>query len=225
MNSHRSCQTAGLVLGLLISLAANAARLPPWPEMLQLQAIGESLQVNGRATQLFALHSAEPPQMVVTAFQTRWAGRLRTRNSGRWQVLSHLQGRQLFTVQLQPTATGGTRGLASLSTLAEIPPATAPAALPRLPGTHLHQWLDAEDGGRHSRTVVFVGTASARRQLTFYRDHFRALGFQPVGSGALRLGPEGGSLVLQGATAQASVAVRQRGDITLVAIVTVDHPR
>ncbi|ULQ47135.1 hypothetical protein JN531_002350 [Flagellatimonas centrodinii] len=224
MNPHRSCQSAGLMLGLLISLVANAGRLPPWPELLQSQAMGDSLRLNGHATQLFALRSAESPQDVVTALQTQWEGRLRTRNSGRWQVLSHLQGRRLFTVQLQPTAAGGTRGLASLATLADTP-VTEPAALPRLPGTHLHQWLDAEDGGRRSRTVVFVGTASAQRQLTFYRDHFRALGFQPVGSGALRLGPDGGSLVLQGATAQASVAVRQRGDITLVAILTVDNPR
>ena len=217
---HLALGAAG---ALLMATLGQVMALPSWPEHIHLQSVGDKLRVDGRPTRIFTLHSPYPVATVSHDIQARWRTPLRISSSGRWQVLSSLSGERLVTIQLAPAPARGTQGLVAIAAPHTAPRPPQPTWL--LPtGMRLHQWLDADDHGRHSRTLVLIGTTPVADQLEVMREHFRRHGYVPLGPRSLQLGDNSGSLLLTGPAGTVSVAASRRMGRTLVAVVTVRHP-
>ena len=210
-----------VAVGLLHASLAVAQDMPVLPTHCQLQSLGDSLQINGAATRIFSLHSRHHLDRVMNDIRQSWQQPLRHQTAGPWHVLSHLAHDRLVTFQLRSNPQGGTAGLVAIRArpFAE----TAPPGLPSVPGMHLHQWLESDDLGQRSRTVVLLGTPPVAQPLTMLRDHFRQAGYQPIGPRALRLGDHGGSLQLSGPDGQINVVGVAQGGVTMVTVVTTAH--
>lgn len=211
-----------VAVGLLHASLAVAQDMPVLPAHCHLQSLGDGLHINGAATRVFSLHSRHHLDRVMNDIHQSSQQPFRHQSAGPWQVLSHLSHDRLVTIQLRSSRQGGTAGLVAIRArpFAE----TVAPALPSVPGMHLHQWLESDDLGQRSRTVVLMGNRPVAQPLTMLRDHFRQAGYQPIGPRALRLGDHGGSLQLSGPDGQVNVVGVAQHGVTMVTVITTAHP-
>jgi hypothetical protein len=212
---------------LALPAAASALRVPGRPPLalparMQIDAVGDALQLQGMATHIWAFRCDAPAAALAQHFAAQWPGQMRRHRTADWDVLSHRDGDWLVTVQMrEPAGLGGVQGFIAMAPVFESAAPTSARDLPLMPDTHLVQDIVAEDLGRRSRTRVLLSTRSAAQHLDFYRAHFRREGYRPLADKALTRSARGGAMVLGRGGEQLDVAVAQDGAQTVIAIVQV----
>lgn len=220
--------TSAALLAVVIGVAEAAGRFgaPGDFELapgMRTDSIGDWQRANAVETRTWHFHSTDDADAIAAHFAREWDGRIARSKAGGWDIVSHRQEDWLITVQTGPEdATGFSRGFIAIARLFGSRAAAGQAAkVPRLPRTQLLHDIEADDLGRHSRTLLLVSDQSAAQNLDFYRAHFRAEGFVPTTDGSLLKAANGGTLSLNRGAEQLDIAIAQRDGQSWITIVQV----
>lgn len=222
-------QLVATALWLLLVLASPGARAElelTLPESMRVTVVTPGLRMNGLHTRIYAFTSPDSAQVLTAWFSDQWDGRIKRRLVKPWSILAHRAGGLLVTVQMQDAPVAGTQGYIGISNAFEAlaeglePPQPG---VPMLPDTQVLNVLEANDGGRESRTVVLLSEQSVHQNLEFYRAYFRRQGYSPVSYGALSKEETAGAMILSRGAQRLDVAVTRAGGKTMITLVFVDY--
>ncbi|MEM9174054.1 MAG: hypothetical protein AAGC67_02380 [Myxococcota bacterium] len=179
-----------LVSGLLASSLAEAG-LPsfPAPPGADVVDVSSGMNLNGANVSIRRFETDDTVEEVTDYYKRRWSrgpdGELGYREAltDVWYVLSHLDGEHLLALQIQPASDGGSWGYLSVSDLPEQilgeggKKGRAPA-FPSMAGSVVLDDQGSKDPGKKGRVLALSNDFSPTGNATFYRDHYRALGWK-----------------------------------------------
>jgi len=201
VNRFLSTTTGCVLVCLLLLPAVAAARYPrfPAPPDASIQKMADEMQALGGALDVRRFESGDTIEEVSNFYKQRWKrgpdGDVGYRESltEKWYVISRMERGYLLAVQIQPNASGGSWGYLSISELPALledragrSPRSTP--FPSMAGSVVLDDMHSDDPGKSGRVVSLANEFSLGGNVTFYRDHYRALGWKadmdlPVESG------------------------------------------
>jgi hypothetical protein len=171
-------------------LALAALCLPAWvcaaggwqdtPDTLALQAVGDTLRMNGTPMTIRAFQSTQPAEALLRDVQAGWerdprhAPVVRTSMQG-WTVLNQAVGAQHRSFQVRSKGTQ-VEGFVALTSPADT---RTPVLALRLPAqVETLQVIDASDQGRTSQQIVAVSRRSVDATALSFDQALKAEGWQ-----------------------------------------------
>lgn len=177
----RAIKTALLLAAFCASAWASAASgWQDMPDALALEAVGDSLRMNGTPMTIRAFQSMQSAEALLREVQANWernprhAPVLRTQMQ-LWTVLNQTVGAQHRSFQVR---TNGTQvdGFVALTSPAETRTPVPALRLP--PQVETLQIIDSSDQGRASQQIVAVSRRSADATALSFDQALKADGWQ-----------------------------------------------
>ncbi len=229
---RRAARPLALAAAALLACGARAADSEikcaqmPAPEGTLIMVAPE-IGFNGVPMQIKELHSKEPPERVLEFYRERWkrnrAGSMEQDLPG-WRVISTVDERCIYSVQVQPKG-GGTLALLGVTRLLERGAQVRQpgAGFPMLPGSSVFNDIAHKDGAKNARTVALYNKHSQRANVNFYRTSLAWAGWVPLVDKAIP-GEQAHVLVMKRGYEETSVTITAREDGVMVIANTVDRP-
>ena len=181
---HRSVQL--LLLSLLVSFvfvhtAKGGARVPV-PSWIKLVGIGDKVVRNGLPATMYAFSTTRSPEEVFQYYRDIWQNRGGTVKAVRevyiapWRILSHVENRLLYTLQVRDDEQPGTIGYLAVSepdNVHDVSREDTPA--PR--GSRVIDRVQFKDNGNESRIVQLENRYTSEDNIAFYHDYYTSRGW------------------------------------------------
>jgi len=157
--------------------------LPRVPSWIELTKISDRVIRNGLPATIFSLNSYRSPDNVEQFFRTYWQDRgergdnVRGATFANWKVLSHLEDKKLYTLQLIIDDAPGTMGYLAVSELNKAKGRYGQCPIPRLKGTTIADQVVFMDDGQESRVVQLVNKFELRENREFYLTTYTEQGW------------------------------------------------
>jgi len=178
------------VTALFVSLPAQA-REPnfPAPPNATVAWVGQEMQWGGVDMAARRFETKSSVEKVLEFYKKRWrrgkggdVGYREAEFDG-WEILSRLEDDYMLTVQVQKTDSGGAWGYLGMSNLPEVALADKPPkpadSFPSMKGSIVQNDLRSHDPGQKGRVLALENEFSIEGNVTFYRNHFKADGWNP----------------------------------------------
>ncbi len=171
---------------LLISLVASGtvlARTPefPLPDDIRISHLGDSMRVNGNDVNVRLFSSDDSAQDILDFYREQWGegashdpGFTQTNLQEPWTMISRIEDNYLMTVQVQPTSSGGSKGILGLSRLPERnrPPKLG-EGFPVMGDSQVLNEVASKDVGQSGRTMLLGNKHDIGTNAAFYRNRYR----------------------------------------------------
>lgn len=171
---------------LVISLLAHAnalARAPefPLPDDIRISHLGDSLRVNGNDVNVQLFSSDDSAQEILDFYREQWGtgashdpGFTQTNLQEPWTMISRIEDKYLMTVQVQPTSSGGSKGILGLSRLPERSQAPKLGeGFPAMGDSQVLNEVASKDLGQSGRTMLLGNKHDIGTNAAFYRTRYR----------------------------------------------------
>lgn len=215
----------GLLLLCMLALPTCALAAPqlPLPKHTRLSVVGEDLVVNGQRMQVYELRSTLTKQQLLDFYVAAWPGDTRLAQLPPWTVLSHPDGNELITVQVQALPGDASFGYIGVANVRMSNPRSKRSDLPLMPGGEVLSEIQAQDLGRVSRTLLLRSAASLEQCLAWYEHYYRRRGWRRIHGEGVATNPRGAATLLMNKSGAELnlVAVSERGQV-FVTLVQVD---
>lgn len=178
---------AGVVLILIGGAADCLAKKPdiPLPDDARVSRIGQNMRVNGNNVTVQTFTTKESATDVINFYRDEWS---EERNSDPgytvqnlkepWVLITRIEDGYLITIQVQPTADGGTQGLIGVSRLPDRPRAPKLGeGFPTVGGSQVLNEVVSRDPGQTGRTMWVRNDHDLRTNVDFYRDRYGTEGW------------------------------------------------
>jgi hypothetical protein len=161
----------------------HAEALPRVPSWIELTKISDRVIRNGLPATIFSLNSLQSPDTVEHFFRTYWHDRgervdnVRGATFANWKVLSHLEDKKLYTLQLIIDDAPGTMGYLAVSELTKVKGRYDNCLIPMLKGTTIADQVVFMDDGQESRVVQLVNEFELQENREFYLTTYTEQGW------------------------------------------------
>ncbi len=159
----------------------KTAPAPPW---LQLSAVAEEMRINGLPAKVWVFSSNRSPEKILSFYRDLWqpggTGNegIREADIFPWKILSHLQGKLLYTVQVRENGSLGASGYVALSNMAVTAGSHTGPEVPALPGSQIMNNTWTKDGAQTGDTILLINNGTPLENSLFYKTHFSDLGWK-----------------------------------------------
>lgn len=174
----------GVILGLCVLVPGTAlARTPefPLPDDMRISNLGDSMRVNGNDVNVRLFSSEDSAQAILDFYREEWGtgashdpGFTQTNLQEPWTMISRIEDNYLMTVQVQPTSTGGSKGILGLS---RLPERTRTPRLgegfPTMGDSQILNEVASKDLGQSGRTMLLGNKHDIGTNVAFYRNRYR----------------------------------------------------
>jgi hypothetical protein len=149
----------------------------PAPHWLELRSVAQEMRINGVASKVWTFNSNRGPEEILSFYRDLWqpgGGRgkgVREAEIAPWKILSHLQGKLLYTVQVRKNDSLGASGYVALSNMAASA-SHATGAAPALPGSRVLNDTWSKDPGQTGETILLVNQKTPRENSLFYKGYY-----------------------------------------------------
>jgi len=156
----------------------------PTPDWLETSLIADRMVINGIPSAVHSFEADRSVEEVLQFYRRRWgqdaSGRKRYREAtvAPWHVLSKLEGRYLYTVQVKEKNSFESSGFLAVANLQEIEKKqNREADIPRMANSRLINDTKSIDPGQEGRTSMILNDYSVATNSSFYRDYYLGRGW------------------------------------------------
>ena len=157
----------------------------PAPSWMKLEKIGDKMITNGLPATVYAFSTARSAGDVFTWYRDAWQNRGGAEKAVReayvppWRVLSHVEGRLLYTVQIRDDARPGAIGYLAVTEPDNIR-MTGKDDIPALAGSRTGNTVQFVDNGRKSQVLQLENSYTLEQNAAFYAKYYADHGWTPV---------------------------------------------
>jgi len=159
------------------SLAVDMLSVPGW---LEAEPVADKMIINGLPAKVYSLTAQQSPEAIVDYYRHIWqeAGEnISEQQVAYWSILSALRNKKLYTVQVTTDAEGRSSGYLVVSDLKTAEKYKA-KPIPSMRGSRVLNDTVSVDPGQRGRTVQLQNSFSVESNVSFYRNHYRGLGWR-----------------------------------------------
>lgn len=185
-----------LAIGLLlVSTLCAAKALPDFKaaKFMRVTVVADAMIYNGLPMRAYEFTASKSVDEVEVFYTELWGKEIKKSQAGPWMVLSHFDGRYLFSVQVEEDNMQRAVGLLSVSEPGAVSSKfELGEGFPMPRSSTVVNDISAEDLGKNSRTLVLLNDQSIASNLRFYRRHYERRGWMELGEGGQAAKKRGG---------------------------------
>lgn len=162
--------------------SALAGYRVPTPSWIDLVVIGDKVIRNGLPATIYAFSTARSPEEVFQYYRDIWRNRGGAVNGVRevyvspWRILSHVENRLLYTLQIRDDDRPGAIGYLAVSEPDNVR-VVRRGDVPVLEGSRVGDSLQFMDNGRKSRVYQAENGYAIEQNIDFYRHYYTTRGW------------------------------------------------
>lgn len=167
-----------LSLNCEVVFAARQETIPT-PDWIAASPIAEKMVINGIPSVVHSFEADRSVEEVQQYYRQKWgrdaSGKKRYREATvfPWHVLSKLEGRYLYTVQVKEKNSFESGGFLAVADLRQIEKKQeGEADIPRMANSRLINDTKSFDPGQEARTSMILNDYSVATNSSFYRDYY-----------------------------------------------------
>jgi len=173
-----------LVSALSPEKSCAAAKEFPAPRWLDKVFVSDQMTINGLPSSVQYFEAHRKKEDLLEFYRQRWQGRkpgFKEIETEEWHILSKLDGRYLYTLQVQESGPFQIRGYLSIGDLklAQKEPFRNIDA-PRMKGSRIINLSTSIDPGKMGTTLMILNDFSPESNAEYYRKHFLNRGWSKI---------------------------------------------
>lgn len=156
----------------------------PAPKWLDRVEVAEKMVINGLPSTVHSFKADKSIEELLDFYRQRWndgpPGRPGYREASipPWHIISRLDGRNLYTVQVQTNDASGLQGYLAIGDLEGLPKKGKNSSkVPRMDDSKVINDVISFDPGKKGRTLLLVNRYSVASNSAFYRNYYLDAGW------------------------------------------------
>jgi hypothetical protein len=198
------------------SYALGTQKKIPAPKWLEVTGVAQTMLINGLPSTVYHFEACRNAEELLEFYRQRWSG---PRKSGYreahvapWDVISRLDGKYLYTVQVRQDEYLHIRGYLAVANLAKIRKQQQ-GSIPKMSGSKIINDVSSRDPGSKGRTLLLTNKFSVASNTAYYRQYYTARGWNLIMD---KSGEKGSVLTFQIRNRQAHLVLSSTGKATMV---------
>ncbi|WP_457577932.1 hypothetical protein [Desulfomarina sp.] len=207
------------------SYAFGSPKKIPSPKWLDITGIAKSMLINGLPSKVYYFEAYRNAEDLLKFYRQKWSDRgprksgYREAHVAPWNVISRLEGKFLYTVQVQQDEDLHIRGYLAVADLAGIRRQQT-RSIPRMSGSQIINDVSSSDPGSRGRTLLLVNKFSIPSNTAYYRQYYTARGWNLIMD---KSGEKGSVLSFRQHNRQAHLVLSNSGKTTKIVMTLMEN--